>query len=165
MARHHSRTCRRDPGLSGRQRAARQSGHRRAARVARLIFALDTNSIAYFFRGEGRVRERLLAKRPRDIAVPALVAYDLRYGIARLQSANRRAAQLECFLSATTILAFDDDCARIAGQVRAKLEQTGEYRPNRCPDCCHGPRRERRSGHAQCRRIPARRGSRDRELV
>jgi tRNA(fMet)-specific endonuclease VapC len=91
-----------------------------------LIFALDTNSIAYFFRGEGCVGERLLAKRPRDIVVPALVAYELRYGIARLQSANRRATQLESFLSATTILAFDDGCARIAGQVRAKLEQAGE---------------------------------------
>lgn len=70
--------------------------------------------------------ERLLAKRPRDIVVPALVAYELRYGVARLHSATRRAAQLESFLSATTILAFDDDCARIAGQVRAKLEQGGE---------------------------------------
>lgn len=91
-----------------------------------MIYALDTNSIAYFFRGEGRVGERLLAKRPRDIVVPALVAYELRYGVARLQNATRRAARLESFLSATSILPFDDDCARIAGEVRAKLEQAGE---------------------------------------
>ena len=91
-----------------------------------MIFALDTDSIAYFFRGEGHVGERLLAKRPRDIAVPALVAYALRYGVARLHNAARRAEQLESFLSATTILPFDDDCARIAGQVRARLDQVGE---------------------------------------
>jgi tRNA(fMet)-specific endonuclease VapC len=91
-----------------------------------LIFALDTNSIAYFFRGEGRVGERVLAKRPRDIVVPALVAYELRYGVARLHNAKRRAAQLESFLSTTSILPFDDDCTRIAGRVRAKLEQAGE---------------------------------------
>ena len=94
--------------------------------IDRLIFALDTNSIAYFFRGEGSVGERLLAKRPREIMVPALVAYELRYGVARLENPARRSAQLESFLSATTILPFDDDCARVAGLVRAKLEQAGE---------------------------------------
>jgi len=91
-----------------------------------LIFALDTNSIAYFFRGEGKIAERLLAKRPRDIVVPALVAYELRYGIARLENAPRRAVQLETFLSATSILPFNDDCARIAAQVRARLDRAGE---------------------------------------
>jgi tRNA(fMet)-specific endonuclease VapC len=91
-----------------------------------LIYALDTNSVAYFFRGEGRVGELLLAKRPRDIVVPALVAYELRYGVARLENASRRTAQLESFLSATTILPFDDACARIAGQVRAKLDLAGQ---------------------------------------
>jgi tRNA(fMet)-specific endonuclease VapC len=91
-----------------------------------LIFALDTNSIAYFFRGEGRVGERLLAKRPRDIKVPALVAYELRSGVARLQEATRRSEQLESFLAATTILPFDDECARVARKVRACLEQAGE---------------------------------------
>jgi tRNA(fMet)-specific endonuclease VapC len=43
-----------------------------------------------------------------------------------LHNAARRAEQLESFLSATTILPFDDDCARIAGQVRARLDQVGE---------------------------------------
>ena len=91
-----------------------------------MIYALDTNSVAYFFRGEGYVGDHLLAKRPRDIVVPALVAYELRYGVARLENAVRRTTQLESFLSATTILPFDDACARIAGQVRAKLDQAGE---------------------------------------
>ena len=90
------------------------------------MFALDTNSIAYFLRGEGHVAQRLLARKPREIAVPALVAYELRYGLARLIKSARRIEQLESFLSATTILPFDDACSAVAARVRAHLEKSGQ---------------------------------------
>jgi tRNA(fMet)-specific endonuclease VapC len=89
------------------------------------MYALDTNTIAYFFRGEGRVAERVLACRPRDIAVPAVVAFELRYGVARMADPARRAAQLEAFLSTATILPLDNDCSRIAARTRAALERVG----------------------------------------
>jgi len=89
------------------------------------MYALDTNAIAYFFRGEGRVAERVLACRPRDIAVPAVVAFELRYGVARMVDAARRAAQLEAFLANTTLLPFDDDCSRVAAQLRVALGRAG----------------------------------------
>ena len=90
-----------------------------------MIYALDTNAIAYFFRGEGRVAERILACRPRDIAVPAIVAYELRYGIARMPDPARRSSELESFLASATILPFDDDCSRLAARTRAALERIG----------------------------------------
>jgi tRNA(fMet)-specific endonuclease VapC len=89
------------------------------------MYALDTNSIAYFFRGEGRIAERLFACRPHDVGVPAVVAYELRYGIARLSDPGRRSGQLERFLASAKLLPFDDECARIAAVTRVALERVG----------------------------------------
>lgn len=89
------------------------------------MFVLDTNTVAYFFRGEGCVAPRLLATAPRDIALPAIVAYELRYGIARLPAATRRAEQLETLLAWITILPFDDRSSRLAADLRAQLERAG----------------------------------------
>jgi tRNA(fMet)-specific endonuclease VapC len=50
------------------------------------MFALDSNSVIYFFKGKGRVTENLLRTPPRDIALPAVVLYELESGIARFTS-------------------------------------------------------------------------------
>jgi hypothetical protein len=54
------------------------------ARTFVVSLLLDFRTGHEFAAGKGRVGERLLAKPPRDIVVPALVAYELRYGVARL---------------------------------------------------------------------------------
>jgi tRNA(fMet)-specific endonuclease VapC len=92
------------------------------------MYVLDTNTVAYFFRGEGQVARRLLGTAPRDIAIPAIVAYELRYGVARSPAATvaRRAEQFATLLSWVTILPFDDRASRIAADVRAQLERTGQ---------------------------------------
>ena len=48
------------------------------------LIALDTNTISYYFRGDAQVVPRLQALRPADVAVPAIVEYELRYGLLRL---------------------------------------------------------------------------------
>ena len=58
------------------------------------MFALDTNTLIYFFKGEGQVAERLLATQPTQIAVPAIVLYELYFGIAKSTSPKRRIEQL-----------------------------------------------------------------------
>ncbi len=40
------------------------------------MFALDTNTVIYFFKGLGRVGDRLLFTRPSEIAIPAVVPAD-----------------------------------------------------------------------------------------
>ena len=89
------------------------------------MFVLDTNAVAYFFRGEGQVAERLLATPPREIAIPAIVTYELRYGVARIPQAKRRAEQLETLLGWVTILPFDDAVAEVAARIRVELERGG----------------------------------------
>lgn len=44
------------------------------------MFALDTNTLIDYFKGMGRVGERLLAAEPSEVAIPAVVLYELELG-------------------------------------------------------------------------------------
>ena len=47
------------------------------------MLALDTNTLVYYFKGLGRVKDRLLSMSPADIAIPSVVLYELEVGIAQ----------------------------------------------------------------------------------
>lgn len=89
------------------------------------MFALDTNTLIYFFKGAGRVHDRLLATPPREIAVPAVVVYELEVGIARARQSSKRRAQLDSFLALTIILPLDRAAARQAAEIDAALTVQG----------------------------------------
>lgn len=61
-------------------------------------YALDANTLSYFFRGEGHVGQRLRLVRPADIGIPAPVLHESRYGILRLGSSARRGRRPRCWL-------------------------------------------------------------------
>lgn len=89
------------------------------------MFALDTNSLICFFKGEGRVGERLLATPPAEIAIPSVVLYELETGLARSSAPERRRAQLDRVLEVVRVLPFGAAEARAAARVRAELEAAG----------------------------------------
>jgi tRNA(fMet)-specific endonuclease VapC len=86
--------------------------------------ALDTNTLSYYLRGEGRVAQRLRAVSPQGVALPAIVAYEIRYGLRR---AGRSALLqgFEALVQATTVLPFDDEAADHAAAIRIDLESRG----------------------------------------
>lgn len=86
--------------------------------------ALDTNTLSYFLRGEGRVAQRLAATPPQRIAIPAVVAYEIRYGLRRAVR-PALAAAFEHMLQATAVLGFDAEAAGHAADIRHVLEQAG----------------------------------------
>jgi tRNA(fMet)-specific endonuclease VapC len=91
-------------------------------------YLLDTNSISYLFRGEGRIAERLLAITPADAGIPAPVLYEARAGVLRLADGARRQAMLGALdqLAATlAVAAFDAAAAVVAARIRAALEAQG----------------------------------------
>lgn len=90
------------------------------------MFALDTNTVVFFFQGAGRIAERLLALRPSDIALPAIVLYELEVGIARSRAKAKRRAQLDILLEAVGVLPFGPAEARRAAEVRTALERAGK---------------------------------------
>ncbi len=90
-----------------------------------MIFALDTNTVAYAFKGEGGVHDQLLAT-PRDqIALPAVVVYEIEYGLARQPVGERRRQQWADFLNSIRVLPLNAEAAHQAALIRAGLEAQG----------------------------------------
>ena len=61
------------------------------------------------------------------MAVPAVVIYELRHGLARLppQAARPRLQALEALLATLRVLDFDEGCAQVAAKLRSQLEALG----------------------------------------
>lgn len=92
------------------------------------MLVLDSNTISYYFRGDPQVVPRLQAMRPADLGVPAIVEYELRYGLLRLppEAATPRLAGLNQLLRPMQRLPFDQECAEHAARLRATLEAAGQ---------------------------------------
>jgi tRNA(fMet)-specific endonuclease VapC len=89
------------------------------------VFALDTNTLVYFFKGVGRVADRLAKTPPRDISIPSVVLYELEVGVERSPHPRKRREQLGSLLAVVRILPFDAASARAAAAVRVQLERAG----------------------------------------
>lgn len=89
------------------------------------MFMLDTNTVIYFFKGKGRVRERLSATPPAEVAMSAVSLYEIEVGIAKSVEPARRRKQLDTFLAVVSVLPFDRSVVRKAAEVRAHLEVRG----------------------------------------
>jgi tRNA(fMet)-specific endonuclease VapC len=90
------------------------------------MYALDTNSVIYFFKGMGQVAERLLSTPPREVALPAVVLYELELGLAKSSSPERRRSQVDELVRRVTILPFGHAEAQVTARIRADLERAGE---------------------------------------
>ena len=71
------------------------------------MLILDSNIISYYLRGDPLVVSRMQALSPRDIGVPAIVEYELRYGLLRLppEAATPRLAALARFAACNAVIA------------------------------------------------------------
>ena len=92
------------------------------------MLILDSNTISYYFRGDPQIVPRLQAIRPADLGVPAIVEYEIRYGLMRLppEAAAPRLAALKQLLQPMQTLAFDNECAAEAAHIRVELEAAGQ---------------------------------------
>jgi tRNA(fMet)-specific endonuclease VapC len=88
-------------------------------------YVLDTNTLIYFFKGLGRVARNLLSKSPGEIAIPAIVLYELGVGVGKSQSPQKRIMQLQEFVSLIHIIPFGYAEAKCAAGIRVKLEKKG----------------------------------------
>jgi tRNA(fMet)-specific endonuclease VapC len=89
------------------------------------MFVLDTNSVIYYFKGQGNIAANLLSQSVQEIAIPAIVVFELEVGIAKSTEPAKRIQQLATLLDAITVLPFGLQEAREAAQIRATLEQLG----------------------------------------
>lgn len=89
------------------------------------MYVLDTNTLIYFFKGSGRVAERMLNEAPTDIGIPAVVIFELLTGIAKSVSPKKRTGQLNSLLDAIRVLPFSIEEAKSSAAIRAQLEKKG----------------------------------------
>jgi len=89
------------------------------------MYVLDTNTVLDYFRGRGDVVRNLMAVPPSEVALPAIVAYEVWVGVLGSQNARRRQAQYEQFIAHLEVLAFDAVVGRRAAELPHVLERRG----------------------------------------
>jgi tRNA(fMet)-specific endonuclease VapC len=88
-------------------------------------YVLDTNTLIYFFKGLGDVSKHMLAQSPSEIAIPAVVLFELEVGIAKSTSPDKRKSQLQEITALVNVLPFGIAESRSAAQIRVELEKQG----------------------------------------
>ena len=89
------------------------------------MYALDTNTIIYFFKNMGNVAQHLFSLPPHEIVLPSVVLYELEVGIAKSNSPEKRRTQLNELLTVVRVLPFTENEAAITAKVRVALERAG----------------------------------------
>lgn len=89
------------------------------------MYALDTNTLIYYFKGMGGVAARLLSVPPAEMALPAIVLFELELGIAKSAMPDKRRRQWGDFLKPASVLPLGVKEARTAAGINATLEQAG----------------------------------------
>ncbi len=89
------------------------------------MYLLDTNTLIYFFKGLGRIPERMLAAAPGEIVLPSITVYEIETGIAKSKQPEMLRKDLDDLLSMVNVLPFEMPEARSAARIRAYLETAG----------------------------------------
>jgi tRNA(fMet)-specific endonuclease VapC len=94
-----------------------------------VTYLLDTNACIAIINGspqQVRLHLEQTIKRGHDVAVPAVVAFELWYGAAKSARRQANVQRLESFFAGPLeLVAFADEDARAAGEIRAILEARG----------------------------------------
>ncbi|MEA5552133.1 type II toxin-antitoxin system VapC family toxin [Anabaena cylindrica UHCC 0172] len=89
------------------------------------MYVLDTNTLIYYFKGQGKVAQNLANVSAQEISIPTIVLFELQVGIAKSTSPAKRTQQLQELLSRVNLVLFDREAAFAAAKIRAELEQQG----------------------------------------
>ena len=87
-------------------------------------YMLDTDSVSFALRGQGRVAARLLERRPSEICVSSLTLAELRYG-ADLRRSRKLHRLIDVFVDSVAVAAFDHVAADRFGGLGALLSRRG----------------------------------------
>lgn len=90
------------------------------------MYVLDTNTLIYYFKGQGNIACYLTSVSEKEIAIPSIVLFELYVGIAKSNNPTKRLQQLNTFTSKVLFLPFDQAAAVVAAQTRAYLETQGQ---------------------------------------
>jgi tRNA(fMet)-specific endonuclease VapC len=87
-------------------------------------YLLDTDTVSYALRGEGRVAARILDHAPSDLCISAITLAELRFGAERKRSQKLRRA-IRSFVKDVAVVEFDAASAERFAEVAADLIRSG----------------------------------------
>lgn len=89
------------------------------------MFALDTNTLIYLFKQEGQVASHLKSIPANQVFVPAVVWFELEYGVLRSTRPELQRRGMESVQRAYQILNFDAASAKSAARIQHTLDAAG----------------------------------------
>ncbi len=89
------------------------------------MYALDTNTVIYFFKDKGNVKTRLLDKKPSELVIPSIVAYEIEVGIRISKDPLKKQQAFEALLGLCKFQPFNRAESRAAAKIRDELEKKG----------------------------------------
>jgi tRNA(fMet)-specific endonuclease VapC len=88
------------------------------------VLLLDTNVCVDILKGSEAVVERLGRLTPSQLVLCSVVKAELYHGARSSSAVARNLASVERFCRPYRSLPFDDDCARVYGQIRTELKRS-----------------------------------------
>ncbi|MBX9252540.1 type II toxin-antitoxin system VapC family toxin [Desmonostoc muscorum CCALA 125] len=89
------------------------------------MYVLDTNTLIYYFKGQGQVAHNLANISAEEISIPTIVVFELQVGIQKSTSPAKRTQQLQQLLNRVNLIPFDYDAALAAAKIRTQLDKQG----------------------------------------
>jgi tRNA(fMet)-specific endonuclease VapC len=86
---------------------------------------LDTNVIIHYLKGDPAIVGRIHNASRGELAISAIVVYELEYGTLRSKFPARRRRELEAGLEHIQHVPFDTAAAKTAASIRFELEKQG----------------------------------------
>ncbi|RWA62595.1 type II toxin-antitoxin system VapC family toxin [Mesorhizobium sp.] len=88
-----------------------------------MIYLLDTNAVIAIMKGDADLLVQLRRHRPQDFALSAIVVHELYFGAEKSQRRDENVARIDALQF--SMLEFDREDARHAGEIRAALAVSG----------------------------------------
>jgi tRNA(fMet)-specific endonuclease VapC len=89
------------------------------------LILLDTNVVVHYLKGDPAIVVRIHKASRGELAIPAIVVYELEYGTLRSKLPARRRRELEAGLEHIRHVPFDSAAAMSAATIRVALEKQG----------------------------------------
>ncbi|MGD9774914.1 type II toxin-antitoxin system VapC family toxin [Diaphorobacter sp.] len=90
------------------------------------MYLLDTNTLIYFFKQQGRVAQHLRQTPASAIAISTAVLFELEYGLLRSTRPQALRQGMELVRMAYRTLDFDYACAKASAQIKHGLAAQGQ---------------------------------------
>src|SRR3712207_4785123 len=89
-----------------------------------MTYLLDTDSVSFALRGQGRVAERIRGEKPSSLAMSAITVAELRFGADR-KGSRKLHGLIDTFAAAIEVVAFDEAAALELGRIGSLLAERG----------------------------------------